>query len=66
MTKNEFTCPLCQQGNYCGVNEADPCWCTTTKIPTALIEQVPIEQKNKSCICASCVDKFNRLAQRVN
>ncbi|WP_076420707.1 cysteine-rich CWC family protein [Colwellia sp. UCD-KL20] len=62
MTKYQFICPLCQQNNNCAINTVEPCWCTTKKIPAALIAQVPAEKKNKSCICANCVDKFNRLA----
>ncbi|WP_441003511.1 cysteine-rich CWC family protein [Pseudocolwellia agarivorans] len=65
MTEAELNCPLCQQNNYCAVDSDEPCWCMNTKIPTELIEQVPSEQRNQSCICASCVNKFNQLAKSV-
>ncbi|WP_426359259.1 cysteine-rich CWC family protein [Pseudocolwellia sp. HL-MZ19] len=66
MTETELNCPLCQQLNSCAVNSAEPCWCMAKKIPEGLIRQVPSEKKNKSCICASCVEKFNQLAKSVN
>ncbi|GAA6204915.1 cysteine-rich CWC family protein [Thalassotalea sp. SU-HH00458] len=52
-------CPLCQANNQCGVNAAEPCWCTKEKVPAELIEQVSDEYVNKSCICKACIEKFN-------
>lgn len=65
MTEAELNCPLCQQLNNCGVNSTEPCWCMAEKVPTELIEQVPTSERNKSCICAKCVDKFNQLAKSI-
>jgi hypothetical protein len=52
-------CPLCQTANKCGVNDAEPCWCTKEKVPEALIAQVSAKYLNKSCICQACIEKFN-------
>lgn len=66
MSQNEFICPLCNAQNYCGINSAESCWCMNKEVPKALIEQVPADQKNKSCICARCVDKLNQLTKSAN
>jgi len=66
MTEAELNCPLCQQKNYCAVDSDQPCWCMNTEIPAELIKQVPSEQRNKSCICANCVEKFNQLAKNTS
>ncbi|WP_284244427.1 cysteine-rich CWC family protein [Thalassotalea insulae] len=52
-------CPLCQQQNHCGVNNAEPCWCTKSKMPAKLLAQVPKQLQKKSCICQACLKKFN-------
>lgn len=66
MSQNEFICPLCNAKNYCGINSSESCWCISKSIPKALIEQIPADKKNKSCICARCVDTFNRLTKNAN
>jgi len=65
MSTTEFICPLCQAKNYCGINSPEPCWCMSKSVPPALIAKVPASEKNKSCICANCIDKFNKLTQEV-
>ncbi|MDO6445220.1 cysteine-rich CWC family protein [Colwellia sp. 1_MG-2023] len=52
-------CPLCQTANKCGVNKAEPCWCTKEKVPAELIAQVSDKYVNKSCICQACIEKYN-------
>ena len=52
-------CPLCQQNNLCDFTSSQGCWCTREKVPNALIQQVSDENKGKSCICQSCIKKFN-------
>ncbi|MEW6991901.1 cysteine-rich CWC family protein [Colwelliaceae bacterium 6441] len=56
---DDSLCPLCQLNNQCGVNDAEPCWCTTTEIASELLKNIPVHLRNKSCICKSCADKFN-------
>ena len=52
-------CPLCGGPNACGPAGSGsfdvPCWCTTTAIPTGLIDSVPEDARGKACICAACV-----------
>lgn len=62
-------CPLCGGDNACA-RAADPsaqnCWCSNINFPTAIFEQLPAEEKNRRCICASCVEKARRLAKAVD
>jgi hypothetical protein len=57
-------CPLCGGPNECRL--ASPaaykgqCWCELAQIPDALLTQVPIDLRNKSCICQKCVAEFHR------
>jgi hypothetical protein len=51
-------CPLCGQSNACGqLAGASECWCMTTKIAAAALEAVPIEMRNRACICQACARK---------
>jgi hypothetical protein len=63
MVKTDLNCSLCQEKNSCGVNATEPCWCMTKKVPAELIKQVPSSQRNKSCICEQCVDRYNHLSK---
>lgn len=54
------TCPLCQKLNFCDVNNANGCWCMSTKVPQALIDKVPEQLKKESCICNDCIDKYHQ------
>ncbi|MGV2872632.1 cysteine-rich CWC family protein [Colwellia sp. E150_009] len=53
-------CPFCQSMNNCMVKSKTPCWCNTTNIPNDLTAMVPIPLRRKSCICANCVNLFNK------
>jgi uncharacterized protein DUF5522/cysteine-rich CWC protein len=61
---NPNKCPLCGAANECQLCSPaaykGPCWCAQVKIPDELIAQVPLESRNKSCICRACVMKFHR------
>jgi hypothetical protein len=54
-------CPLCSQPNHCAV-AADPnateCWCEDLEFPQALLDQVPNNDQDQTCICRNCLDKF--------
>lgn len=55
-------CPLCNQHNHCGLeNDQSPCWCMADDIefPEQLLEQVPDELRDESCICEQCVRGFD-------
>jgi len=48
-------CPLCGNPNACGAADgAGACWCSSTKIPAAVLERVPAEARDKSCVCEAC------------
>ncbi len=51
-------CPLCGQSNACGqLAGATQCWCMTTTIPAAALDAVPIEARDRACICQACANK---------
>jgi hypothetical protein len=51
-------CPRCGQANRCaqaGQTQAvADCWCFHTPIEQSLIDQLPAEQRDKSCLCPNC------------
>jgi hypothetical protein len=47
-------CQLCTTGAYKG-----PCWCEKVAIPDELLARVPVEQRNRACICRACVAAFH-------
>jgi hypothetical protein len=63
---NVNNCPLCNGDNACaniGFNEENTdtatknsCWCMNPAITfsEALLQKIPAEAKNKSCICQAC------------
>ncbi|KGJ97421.1 cysteine-rich CWC family protein [Colwellia psychrerythraea] len=57
---NDSICPLCKQSNRCDVKSNKGCWCMNTKVPAALLAQVPVEFKAKTCICNSCIEHYNQ------
>ncbi|MBA6392430.1 cysteine-rich CWC family protein [Colwellia sp. BRX10-3] len=58
-TIDKSQCPLCQQKNLCEVDASTPCWCVSIEVKRELLAQVPKALTSKSCICKSCIDKFN-------
>jgi prepilin-type N-terminal cleavage/methylation domain-containing protein/prepilin-type processing-associated H-X9-DG protein len=61
---NPSQCPLCGQPNGCqlclpGAGKG-PCWCSTVKIPAALLARVPEILRGRACVCRSCVENFQR------
>ena len=56
-------CPLCGGPNGCAVAEgrsADECWCQAPKIPQALLKEVAVELRDKTCVCHSCVIAYSQ------
>jgi len=56
-------CPLCDQPNYCGVNDRSGCWCRSETFSEALLLRIPVlnipvDQARKTCICQRCVSKL--------
>ncbi len=57
-------CPICKEENKCASvlgTDVSKCWCMTTKIPKGLLAQIPDEKRGQSCVCKSCVDRYNKL-----
>ncbi|WP_431312593.1 cysteine-rich CWC family protein [Psychromonas marina] len=50
-------CPFCQQANRCNVN-SDGCWCQRENIPRSLIDLLPLDRINRTCICVNCVKLY--------
>jgi len=59
-------CPLSRQPNDCQLCTVSaykgPCWCSLVEIPDELLERVPVELRNRACICHDCIESF-RLTQ---
>ena len=55
-------CPLCGQPNDCQLCSVSagkgPCWCARVEIPDALLARVPVELRNRACICPGCIESF--------
>ena len=64
MSSDVAHCPLCGGPNDCQFCTAaaykGPCWCETVQIPEALLARIPVEQRNRACLCRGCVASFHR------
>ena len=48
-------CPLCGHDNACGLVAGNTtCWCFEAKIAAEVLDRVPPEARDRSCICPSC------------
>jgi hypothetical protein len=56
-------CPLCHRPNECQRCTPDaykgPCWCAAVTIPDQLLARVPLELRNRACICHDCIASFH-------
>ena len=56
-------CPLCRQPNDCQLctlsASQGPCWCVRVEIPDELLARVPVELRNRACLCRNCVESFH-------
>ena len=55
-------CPLCGQPNQCAMEverrtgvKQPPCWCSSEKIPLALLERIAAADVGRACVCAACI-----------
>ena len=64
------TCPACGASNDCAL--ADPgtadqaCWCFSVSIDPAIIQALPDELRNKSCLCPRCAGINEGLSGKKN
>lgn len=63
-TDSSTSCPFCRGSNKCQAGDKSPCWCFNATIPAELIELLPQNVQNKSCICFACVNLFNNSPKR--
>ncbi|MET1077866.1 MAG: cysteine-rich CWC family protein [Pseudomonas sp.] len=51
-------CPLCGRANRCAQLQpqvaASPCWCFTARIAPEVLQRVPPDQRDQSCLCPDC------------
>ncbi|HEY8049878.1 MAG TPA: cysteine-rich CWC family protein [Ramlibacter sp.] len=54
-------CPLCGQPNGCAMEleratgeQQPPCWCTRVEFSADLLARVPLEAKDRACLCPAC------------
>ena len=61
---DETRCPLCGQANDCQLSSTagwkGPCWCAKMEVPRELIAQIPVELRNRACICRDCIAAWHR------
>ena len=54
-------CPRCGAGFHCGVNDAQPCECSTLTLdPTAL---QALRERYSGCVCSNCLQQVQRERQ---
>ncbi|GHE97632.1 cysteine-rich CWC family protein [Thalassotalea profundi] len=56
---DDTTCPLCRNKNLCQAHQPGECWCYSAEIPQDVIDMVEPQFKRKSCICQSCIERYN-------
>jgi hypothetical protein len=49
-------CPVCGALNDCRVAEGsdEPCWCMDVEIPKEAIERIPLDARERACLCPRC------------
>jgi len=47
------TCPRCGGSFHCGVDDAEPCACTTIKLDAATLAD--LRQRYSTCLCLRCL-----------
>jgi len=52
-------CPVCGGPNECGgAAGKDQCWCSTVKISLETLGAVPVEARERICVCARCAQQL--------
>jgi len=56
-------CPLCGLPNKCAPARCGsfdvPCWCREKVIPQEILDQIPISQLGKACLCPACASSIS-------
>jgi hypothetical protein len=54
-------CPLCGGPNECGIAAGNSdCWCFTASVAPEVIDQIPVEERDRACVCRACASKTGR------
>jgi hypothetical protein len=55
---NPSHCPRCGQQNQCAQAESasavSDCWCFSAAIDPEALDSLPLEQRNRACLCPIC------------
>jgi hypothetical protein len=58
-------CPACGASNRCSLADprtaAQACWCYNVSIAAEVLEALPVEQRNKACLCPACAQVLEQL-----
>ncbi len=46
-------CPHCGSGFHCGVNDTEPCACSTLQLDAATLAE--LRQRYRGCLCLACL-----------
>ena len=57
MTSIDSSCPRCGKAFHCGVNDAEPCACTTLKLDEALLAE--LRERFDCCLCLACLKELH-------
>jgi len=49
----DVRCPRCSGGFHCGVNDAEPCACTTMALDAPLLAE--LRARYSGCLCLACL-----------
>lgn len=51
-------CPRCGQLNQCAqagsTTAVEQCWCFSVAIAAGLLDELPVEARNRACLCPRC------------
>lgn len=48
-------CPVCGKPNTCGMTQGkSECWCEGVQIDRAALARIPLEAKDRACLCPRC------------
>jgi hypothetical protein len=46
-------CPRCGGGFHCGINDAEPCACSTLQLDAAMLAE--LRSRYAGCLCLACL-----------
>ena len=55
-------CPRCGGGFHCGINDAEPCACSTLQLDAATL--AVLRSRYDGCLCLDCLRQFEATTLR--